>query len=72
MLDLLCKKCGSKWDSEILTRKGTRHCILCSEPGLRYLDAQGNPTDVTFPMTPKQKAQNPWKPGEVIGKVFRG
>jgi len=47
--DLLCLKCGAKWSSQYLERKKVRACLLCKEPGLRYMDAKGNATDETFP-----------------------
>jgi len=50
--DLLCLKCGAKWSSQYLERKKVRACLLCKEPGLRYMDDQGNATDETFPKDP--------------------
>ena len=47
--DLICLKCGAKWSSEYLERKRVRSCLLCKEPGLRYMDINGNATVDTFP-----------------------
>ena len=49
MPDLICLKCGSKWDSKYLERKGVRACPLCKEPGLRVMDDKGNATDEEWP-----------------------
>jgi len=49
MPDLICTKCGSKWDSQYLERKGVHACPLCAEPGLRYMDDKGSATDEAFP-----------------------
>jgi hypothetical protein len=46
---VVCAKCQSKWETGRLERKGVAYCELCSEPGLRYMDANGTPTDETFP-----------------------
>ena len=46
---VICQKCDAKWDTRRLERKGIRYCELCSEPELRYMDANGAPTDETFP-----------------------
>jgi hypothetical protein len=49
VLDLICQKCGAKWTSEMLERKRLYACPCCAEPGLRYMDAKGTPTDEAFP-----------------------
>jgi len=45
----ICTKCGSKFDTRPLERKQIYACQLCKEPGLRVMDANGTPTDETFP-----------------------
>jgi len=46
---VLCLKCAGKYETGRLERKQIRYCELCGEPGLRYMDATGTPTDETFP-----------------------
>lgn len=46
---VVCLKCGAKWETNRLDRKKIRQCELCDEPGLRYMDANGTPTDETYP-----------------------
>lgn len=53
MPDLICLKCGSKWDSRYLERKGVHACPLCSEPGLRVMDAKGQATEECWPSEPE-------------------
>ena len=48
-LFVVCTKCGSRWLVDMLERKGIRHCQLCLEPGLRFMDDKDNATEETWP-----------------------
>jgi hypothetical protein len=45
----VCTKCGAKWSTEMLERKGIKHCQLCKEPGLRVMDERGEASEETWP-----------------------
>jgi hypothetical protein len=64
---VVCLKCGSKWQAEMLERKGIRHCQLCLEPGLRIMDAKGNATEETFPRKAKRTQVDGDAGKEVMG-----
>ena len=46
MLNLICLKCGAKWNDEILERKQYYACLNCKEPGLRTMDDKGEAGEI--------------------------
>jgi DNA-directed RNA polymerase subunit RPC12/RpoP len=46
---VICTKCISKFDASFLERRQEYACPLCSEPGLRIMDAKGNATEESWP-----------------------